>query len=162
MSIDECLQKIFIPWYRKNVRSEILFSDHPLYSFQLQPRYNFPIYEYIKYMFRCYRTDGQDVELLLVSMIYMKRLLQNIKQQNEFDCTFSSTNGITIFCICFLLASKYIMDDPINNKELRFVLFDIRIPLFAVNHLEIELLELIKYQLYISHEEYQSLLQQVN
>lgn len=149
------LTSIFQPWYRKNVFSDILDDDHPLYSFQLQTKHKYTIHDYIKYMFVWFKTNDQAPEMLISTQIYLERIFYNIARKYGTEIVFTHNTIIPLFFTCFLLASKYNMDDSLSNKDILLFLFEPNTPIKTINELEISIVEILNYQLYISPEQFQ-------
>ena len=148
------LKNVFHPWYQKHVTRTTLPYNHPLYHFQIENKYNYSIQEAITLIFRITQFDQDSLSLLIITTIYMRRLLTNINHIYEINFVYTNTNITSVFFICLLLASKYYMDDSIENKELYQITYHNKITLHTFNYLEIKLLELIDYNLYVSPEEY--------
>jgi hypothetical protein len=149
------LTSIFQPWYRNNVFSEILDDDHPLCFFQLQTKHNYTIHQYIKYMFVWFNTNDQASEMLISTQIYLERLFYNIARKYGTEIVFTHTTIIPLFFTCFLLASKYNLDDSLSNKDMSKFLFGENSAIKTINELEIIMLQYLDYRLYISPEQFQ-------
>ena len=148
------LKNVFNPWYKVYVTENIIPYNHPLYYFQVETRYNYTIHQSITFMFRIAELREEAIDLLIITTIYMRRLITNINNTYDVDFIYTKTNVTAVFFICILLASKYSMDDCIENKELHRVAYYNQLTLQFFNLLEIKLLELLGYDLWVSPEEY--------
>ena len=145
---------IFYPWYQENVTRTIMQTNHPLYNFQIQTRYNLTVDRAITLMFRIVELREHAVDLLIITNIYMRKLMTNIVKIYNIDFVYTNTNVTTVFFICLLLSSKYCMDDPLKNKEIHKLAYHNQITLSSFNFLEIYIIELLDYDLYVYSEEY--------
>jgi hypothetical protein len=147
-------KNVFNPWYQVYVTENIIPYNHPLYYFQVETRYNYTVYQSIAFMFRIAQLREEAIDLLIITTIYMRRLITNINNTYELDFIYTKTNVTTVFFICLLLSSKYYMDDCIDNKELHQIAYYNKLTLQFFNLLEKKLLELLDYDLWVSPEEY--------
>ena len=148
------LKNIFHPWYQTHVTRTILPYNHPLYHFQIENKYNYSIQQAITLIFRITQLEEDSLCLLIITTIYMQRLVTNISNTYNINFVYTTTNITSVFFICLLLASKYCMDENIENKELYQITYHSKITLQTFNYLEIKLIELLDYNLYVSPEEY--------
>jgi hypothetical protein len=148
------LKNVFHPWYHVHVTQNIMPYNHPLYHFQIQTKYNYNIEQAIVLIFQISELREYALELLIITNIYMRRLITNITHTYTINYVYTTTNVTSIFFICILLASKYFMDEHIENKELYRISYYNQITIQTFNYLEIKLLELIDYDLYVTPEEY--------
>jgi hypothetical protein len=148
------LKNVFHPWYQTYVTRNIIPYNHPLYHFQVDNKYNYSIQQAITFIFRITQLEEHALCLLIITTIYMRKLITNISNIYKMTSVYTTTNITSVFFICILLASKYSMDENIENKELYRITYHNKITLQTFNYLEIKLLELLDYDLYVSPEEY--------
>jgi len=106
-------------------------------------------------MFVWFNTNDQAAEMLIATQIYLERVFYNIARKYGTEIVFTHNTIIPLFFTCFLLASKYNMDDPITNKDILLFLFIPNTPIKTINELELSVVEILNYQLYISQEQFQ-------
>ena len=149
------LKNIFNPWYFNTVTFNIGLEDHPLYHFQLPSKYKLTTHEFIKHIFKTEELYDYTVPILVGITIYMQKLHTNIKQKyTGLNHIYNIHNINTVFFLCLLLSSKYIMDDSLTNLDIRKFLYNVQVTGEVFNYLEIEILELLEYNLYIHKDEY--------
>ena len=145
---------VFNPWYSLHVTEDIIPYYHPLYHFQVKTKYNYTVQESIMLMFRIAQLREEMLDLLIITTIYMRRLRVIINHTYNLHFVYTTTTATTVFFISLLLASKYYMDDSIENKELYKLAYYNQMTIKKFNYLEIKLLHLLDYDLYITPEEY--------
>lgn len=148
------LRFVLQPWYGLHLTEKMVTIDHPLYNFQFKTTNNYTIEQAIMLIFRISYLKQYSQELLIISTIYMRKICILVCSKNKIKNVYTPTTITSVFFICILLASKYYMDDSVNNNDLHRLAFCNIIPLNVFNHLEVQLLELMDYNLYVSLEEY--------
>jgi hypothetical protein len=148
------LKFVFVPWFNINVSNNIISPEHPLYDFQLLTKYKNKLADFINHIFKSNELAEHSLELLTIVTIYMRRLYNSVKYTHKNEYVFTDKNVISSFFICLLLSCKYILDDTINNIDIKNFLYNETVTNTQFNSLEIKVLELLEYKLYISTDEY--------
>lgn len=142
------------PWYGLHFLEKTVTINHPLYMFQFRTKTYYTFEQAVILLFRILCLKEYSKELLIISTVYMRRISMFISSKYKIKNVFTPYTITTVFFFCLLLASKYYMDDPISNKDLHQLVFYNVISLQMFNYFEVEILEIIDYNLYVSFEEY--------
>jgi hypothetical protein len=153
ITLDDAINKIFTPWFIKIIDFGAQQS-YPILMFEITPLREMFIINYIDELFS--ETDfSQNIpQLIVITIIYINRLKLSIRSKYKIQRIFTFSNFTGIFIIALLLASKFILDNPPTNSEIKDYAFGDNINLQAFNMLESLFLNTIDFNLFVSPEEY--------
>ena len=101
------LKFVFVPWYNINVSNCTISLEHPLYDFQLVPKYKNKLADFINHIFKSNELRDHTLELLIIVTIYMRRLYNSVKYTHNNEYVFTDKNVITTFLYVYYLLNIF-------------------------------------------------------
>ncbi len=153
VSLEEIINKIFTPWFITIIDFGAI-STYPIMLFETTPLRDIFIVNYISELFSETEFFSHKAQLIIITIIYINRFKNCTRNKYGINRIFTFTNFTAVFIIALLLASKFLLDNPPKNIEIKDYVYGDNISLPAFNMLERLFLNIIEFNIFVSSEEY--------